>query len=148
MAGRTELIQALQKSGSLEAFSEIVQKEPSLLVEELWEGSKAALIWLIAESTKKHVLVICGSADDRLYDDVSYFPVTAVDFPSWETLPGEEIAPSPALVGKRLKVPPLIMNNPSPHVILAPLQAVLQKLPAQKNLKPLTQIWKKGASIS
>lgn len=147
MAGREGLIKALQQSASLEAFSEIVQKESSLLVEELWEGSKAALIWLIAAATKKHVLVICGSADDRLYDDVSYFPVTAVDFPSWETLPGEEIAPSPDLVGKRLQVLHSIMNNPSPHVILAPLQAVLQKLPAKKNLKPLTQTWKQGTSI-
>lgn len=128
---------------------EIVQKEPSLLIEELWEGSKAALIWLIAKATGKHVLVICGSTDDRLYDDVGFFPLpAAVDFPSWETLPGEEIAPSPDLVGKRLQVLHSIMNNPTPHVILAPLQAVLQKLPAKKNLKPLTQAWKKGSSLS
>src|SRR5512135_342688 len=106
-------------SASLEAFLEIVQKEPSLLIEELWEGPKAALIYLIAKATKKHVLVISGSADDRLFDDVNYFPLSAaVDFPSWETLPGEEIAPSPDLVGKRLQVLHSIMNNPSPHVIL------------------------------
>ncbi len=137
------------KSESLSAFAEIVQKEPSLLIEELWEGSKAALIWLIAKSTKKHILVITGSTDDRLYDDLSFFQLpAAVDFPSWETLPGEEIAPSPDLVGKRLQVLHSIMSNPSPHVILAPLQAVLQKLPAKKNLKPLTQLWKKGAPVS
>src|SRR5581483_4795350 len=147
MASHKELIQSLENSASLKAFSEIVQKESSLLVEELWEGSKAALIWLIAEATKKHVLVISATADDRLFDDVSYFPVNAVDFPSWETLPGEEIAPSPDLVGKRLQVLDAIMNGTSPHVILAPLQAVLQKLPAQKTLKPLTQTWKKGAFI-
>lgn len=148
MAGREGLIQALQKSASLEIFSEIAQKESSLLVEELWEGSKAALIWLIAAATKKHVLVISASADDRLFDDVSYFPVNAIDFPSWETLPGEEITPSPDLVGKRLQVLDAIMKDTSPRVILAPLQAVLQKLPAQKTLKPLTQTWKKGDSLS
>ncbi len=139
----------LLSSASLEAFLEIVQKEPSLLIEELWEGPKAALIYLIAKATKKHILVISGSADDRLFDDVNYFPLSAaVDFPSWETLPGEDIAPSPDLVGKRLAVLHSIMNNPSPHVILAPLQAVLQKLPAKKNLKPLTKNWKKGAAFS
>jgi transcription-repair coupling factor (superfamily II helicase) len=139
----------LLKSASLATLAEIVQKEPSLLIEELWEGSKAALIWLIAKASQKHILVICGSADDRLFDDVNFFPLSAaVDFPSWETLPGEEIAPSPDLVGKRLQVLHSIMNNPAPHVILAPLQAVLQKLPAQKDLKPLTQLWKKGALLS
>src|SRR5271170_3352908 len=141
MARRKELIDSVQetllKSESLEALMEIVQKEPSLLIEELWEGSKAALISLIAKATQKHILVICGSTDDRLFDDVSFFPLSNVlDFPSWETLPGEEIAPSPDLVGKRFQVLHSILSNPSPHVILAPLQAVLQKLPDKNTLKP------------
>src|SRR5258708_6632515 len=119
--------ESLNKSSSLEQFSEIVQKEPSLLVEELWDGSKAALIWLIAKATNKHVLVICGHSYDRLYDDISFFPTKAIDFPSWETLPGEEIAPNVDLVGKRLQVLHSIMNDLGPHLILAPLQAVLQK---------------------
>ncbi len=147
MASRKEL-EKLQKDASLEAFSEIVQKEPSLLVEELWEGSKAALIWQIASATKKHVLVVSATADDRLYDDLNYFSLPVVDFPSWETLPGEEIAPSPDLVGKRLQVLHSLMNNKQAHVVLAPLQAVLQKLPAKEDLKPLTQSWKKGTALS
>lgn len=149
MASRKELADLLMKAPSLGAFSEIVQKEPSLLVEELWEGSKAALIWLIATNTKKHVLVVSGTADDRLFDDISYFSLPAVvDFPSWETLPGEEITPSPDLVGKRLEVLHSILNNPEPHVVLAPLQAVLQKLPLRENLKPLTQTWKTGGPVA
>ena len=145
----TVVTESLIKSASLGQFCEIVQKERSLLIEELWDGAKAALIWLILRATKKNILVICGSTDDRLYDDVAFFPLpSAVDFPSWETLPGEEITPSPDLVGKRLQVLHSLMNNSAPHVILAPLQAVLQKLPSKKHLKPLTKVWKKGSSLS
>ncbi|MGC2594801.1 MAG: transcription-repair coupling factor [Rhabdochlamydiaceae bacterium] len=142
------IIDTLLKDPTLVQFLEIVHKEPSLLIEELWEGPKAALIWLIATATKKHILVISGSADDRLYEDLNFFPLPAlVDFPSWETLPGEEISPSPDLVGKRLQVLHSLINSSSPHIILAPLQAVLQKLPAIENLKPLTKVWKKGSAI-
>ncbi len=116
-----------------------------LLVEELWEGSKAALIWLIAESTKKHVLVICGSADDRLYDDVSYFPVTAVDFPSWETLPGEEIAPSPDLVGNGAAwILHSIANGPLPHVILRRCKPCFKNFPLKKTFSRSLKRGKRG----
>lgn len=149
---RSEIVpvsQSLLKSPSLEQFLKIAQEQPSLLIEELWEGAKAALIWLTAHATQKNILVISGSTDDRLYDDVCFFPLPSViDFPAWETLPGEEIAPSPDLVGKRLQVLHTLMHNSGPHVILAPLQAVLQKLPPKEQLKPLSKVWKKGASFS
>src|SRR6185503_14091744 len=58
-----------------------------------------------------------------------------VDFPSWETLPGEEIAPSPDLVGKRFEVLHSLLSHKKPHVVLAPLQAVLQKLPNPSTLE-------------
>lgn len=149
MAHRKDLNEGLLKSAILGQFLEIVQKEPSLLIEELWEGPKAALIWLIAAATNKHLLVIGDSTDDRLYEDLSFFSLPAlVDFPSWETLPGDEITPSPDLIGKRLQVLHSLITSSLPHVILAPLQAVLQKLPAKKNLQLLTQVWKKGASFS
>ncbi len=149
MARHEDLNQTLLKSANLAQFLEIVRQEPSLLIEELWEGPKAALIWLIAKATGKNILVIGGSTDDRLYEDLSFFPLPAlVDFPSWETLPGEEIAPSPDLVGKRLQVLHALMTASSPHVVLAPLQAVLQKLPTPKSLKPQTAIWKKGTALA
>ncbi|MBI2811732.1 MAG: transcription-repair coupling factor, partial [Candidatus Melainabacteria bacterium] len=98
MARGEKIERTLLKCPSLEQFQEIVQSESSLLIEELWEGPKAA--------------------------------------------------PSPDLVGKRLQVLHSLIDNPAPHVILAPLQAVLQKLPTKKNLKPLVQVWKKGKSLS
>jgi transcription-repair coupling factor (superfamily II helicase) len=141
-------LEFLLNSESLKKFAELLHTEDSLLIEELWEGSKAALVWLIAQTIKKPLLIVSGSTDDRLLDDLSFFPLPAVsDFPSWETLPGEEIAPSPDLVGKRFQVLHAIMNHSSPPVILAPLQAVLQKLPSKEALRPLIHLWQKGAHI-
>lgn len=133
----------LLKSESLSQLSALVKTEPSLLIEELWEGPKAALVYLIASATKKNVLLISGSADDRLHEDLSLFPLSVIDFPSWETLPGEEIAPSPDIIGKRLQVLHTLQSNKVPHVLLAPLQAVLQKVPAKLQAK----LFKKGASV-
>lgn len=145
MADRKSITDRLLQSEKLGQFSSLVKKEPSLLIEELWEGPKAALIWLTAIATKKHILVISGSSDDRLFEDLSLFSFPhIVEFPSWETLPGEEIPPSPDLIGKRLQVLHSLLHTSSPHVILAPLQAVLQKLPAKKKLTSLAQQYKKG----
>ncbi len=148
MVSRETLAKTLLNSEALKQFAKLAQTEPSLLIEELWEGAKAALIWLLANATGKNILVVCDSMDDRLYDDIAFFPLPSIiDFPSWETLPGEEIAPSPDLVGKRLQVLSTLMHRSSPHVILAPLQAVLQKLPNKQHLQPLTKTWKKGMSL-
>ncbi|MBS0621119.1 MAG: transcription-repair coupling factor [Verrucomicrobia bacterium] len=106
------------------------------------------LIALIKKAVGKQILVISSSADDKLLDDLHYFlPGAVIDFPSWETLPGEEITPSPDIVGKRLEVLHTLLHSKKTHVLLAPLQAVLQKLPSKKQLKPLSLEWKKGDAI-
>ncbi|MES2121322.1 MAG: transcription-repair coupling factor [Chlamydiota bacterium] len=50
-------------------------------------------------------------------------------------------------MGKRLQVLHSLANEKKPHVVLAPLQAVLQKVPAKKDLKPLNHKWKVGDEI-
>ena len=40
-----------------------------------------------------------------------------------------------------------LLSTPSPHIVFAPLQAVLQKLPGKKALKPLNLLWKKGMEV-
>ena len=104
------------------------------MIEELWEGAKARLIWLIASATKKNILVISGSDRRSPLRRLEFLPLpSVVDFPSWETLPGEEIAPSPDLVGKRLQVLHSFITIHRPMLFSPRLQAVLQKLPAKKN---------------
>ena len=145
---KESLVDRFLKSPSLEQFTKLICKEPSLLIEQLWDTAKAILICLMAKSTGKHILLISSNSQDRLLDDLSYFSLAhVVDFPSWDTLPGEQIAPSPDLIGKRLQVLHSLLTLKTPHVILAPLQAALQKLPTPQTLLQHCYLWNKGATL-
>jgi len=148
MAGEKNIESLLMRSPSLNQFTALISQEPSLLVEQLWDAAKAALVWLVARSCHKHVLIVSSGSEDRLYDDLSFFSLPlVVDFPSWETLPGEDIAPSPDLIGKRFEVLHSLLTQKKNHVILAPLQAVLQKLPTPSTLEQHCRRLKKGDSL-
>ncbi len=134
-------------SPSLEQFLSIAKEEPSLLIEGLWEAPKAALLKLIQESTKKKIVVI--TAETHLLDDCPYFGIENLfEYPSWETLPGEEIAPSPDIVGKRFEILYALLNEKEKQVIITPLQAALQKIASPATLRPLCHKWKKGMTLS
>ncbi len=139
----------LFSSESLANFSSLVKKEPALLIEGLWDAPKAALLSLLAETLKKDILVITGEKrESRLVDDLDYFGLPHfLEFPAWETLPGEEIPPSPDIVGRRFAILHQLLENTKPHLLLCPLQACLQKLPSPAKLKPLCNLWKVGEEI-
>ncbi len=137
-------------SPSLKGFHDNIKDCPSLLVEGLWDAPKAALISLIARATKKKVLVLSeGAREQKLLDDFSYFGLGHIDeFPSWETLPGEEIDPSLDIIGKRFEVLHRLATGEPLDVMVASLQAVLQRLPSPESLSPLCHAWKKGMTLS
>jgi transcription-repair coupling factor (superfamily II helicase) len=137
------------KSPALNTFCDLLCKEHSLLIEGLWEAPKAALIALASITLKKPIVIVTSeSKENRLLDDLTYFGIdSALDFPSWETLPGEEIAPSPDIVGKRLETLKTLLEKKTPPILLCSLQACLQKLPALKNFENLCKVWKKGDEI-
>lgn len=147
MGSNTDLVSLLEQDPFFKTFLEQVQQEPSLLIEELWEGPKAALLAALLSKLRRTVLVISESSEDRLCDDVACFGLSALEFPSWETLPGEEVPPSPDLMGKRLDILHTLSTETGPHLILAPLQAVLQKLPTPCSLSSLAVTWGKGTSL-
>ena len=143
------MLDKLLKSPALAFFLRAAAKEPALVIENLWDASKAALLYCLAKSTKKNLLVLSSGSEDRLQEDLKFFALPNVlDFPSWETLPGEEIAPSPDIVGKRLEILKLLAQEKGLKVVLCPLQALLQKLPAPKTLSPLCHTFCKGQEIA
>lgn len=143
-------LEDLLKSPQLNLFREVVQKEPSLLIEGLWDAAKAALLLIALKATGKNILVVTGEKrENRLIDDLDYFGLDHfLDFPSWETLPGEEIPPSPDIMGKRFLILHHLMHSKTPQLIFSPLQGILQKLPSPKTLKPLYATWKVGDEIA
>ena len=105
--------------------------QKSILIEELWNSPKALIASIAQDATGKNVLILTGASQEeaRLFHDFAFFtnrPV--IDFPAWETLPSENVPPSPDIVGDRYQVLKQIEQDSQPKIILSSLQACLQKL--------------------
>jgi transcription-repair coupling factor (superfamily II helicase) len=136
-------------SPSLTKFLEIAKTIPSLLIEGLWDAPKGVLLNLLQTTLKKGLLVVSSEGNEvRLSADARYFGVRhLLEFPSWETLPGDEIAPSPDLVGKRLETLYALAQAKEPPCIIAPLQAILQPVLPPRTLTSLCALWKVGEPL-
>ncbi|KAG6559129.1 Transcription-repair-coupling factor [Candidatus Rhabdochlamydia oedothoracis] len=140
MALTKRLKEILTTHPLLQEFLDAIVHEPSILIEQLWDGPKAVIIWVLSQIINKHVLIISSGSQDSLLEDMQLFSLPHLcELPAWETLPGEEIAPSSDLMGKRFEVLDSLLENDSPHVVFAPLQAVLQKLPCKETMRTLFQ---------
>ncbi|HSX11559.1 MAG TPA: transcription-repair coupling factor, partial [Chlamydiales bacterium] len=69
-------------------------------------------------------------------------------FPAWETLPGEDIAPSPDIIGKRFEALDALIRKKGRSILLCPLPSLLQKVLPKEALAPLLHRWKKGSRVS
>ncbi len=130
------MLKAILESQKLADLNQVLNAGDSILVEELWNAPKALIAALALQATGKHILMLTGASQEevRLFHDFAFFtdrPV--VDFPAWETLPTENIAPSPDVVGDRYRVLQELCSAKQPYIVLSGLQACLQKLiPPQK----------------
>lgn len=132
----TELLQ----SAKLQELHHALQNQTSILVEDLWNAPKALIASLAMQATGKHILILTGASQEevRLFHDFSIFTDRViVDFPAWETLPSENVAPSPDIVGDRYQVLSDLTASKQPYIILSSLQACLQKLIPQNKFKEL-----------
>ncbi len=137
------------KSSQIEELKKVITDEKSVLIEELWNSPKAAIAALAQDLTKKNVLIISGQSTEemRLFHDFALFTQSKViDFPAWETLPSEQIAPSPDIVGERYQVLREIENEPA--IILSSLQACLQKLIPIQEFKHLNLLIQIGTALN
>lgn len=121
----------LLDSKNLTHLYDQLQKDESLLFEGLWDAPKALIASMALKATEKNILILTGATQEelRLYHDFPYFTeAPVVDFPAWETLPSENIAPSPDIVGERYKVLRQLSQSEQPHILISSLQAVLQQV--------------------
>lgn len=120
----------------------------SVLIEGLWESPKALLA---SEAAKKRsvLLITGGTREDQFVDNLHYFcKGKAIEFPAWETLPGEEIPPSPDIIGKRFEALDALIGQQGTSIVICPLSALLQKVLPKEAVTPLLHRWKKGTKIS
>lgn len=115
----------------LRSLRAALEKGDNLLMEGLWDAPKALLASYAQQVCNKHLLILTGASreENRLFDDFPFFTTQCVlDYPAWETLPSENIAPSPDIVGERYEVLRHIQETEEPLIVLSSLQAVLQKV--------------------
>lgn len=136
-------------SPSLKILLDAIRTDGSIVLEELWDSPKALIAALAAKETGRSVLIVTGGMrEDNLFDNLTEFSSNlTVEFPAWETLPGEEIPPSPDIIGKRMEALHTLMQRKTASIVLCPLASFLQKIPAKEQLQPLLSRWKKGSTI-
>lgn len=130
----------IDSSAAIREIEHLIQSGESLLFEGLWNSPKAYLAALASKATGKHVLILTGASTEevRLYHDFKLFTDRSiVDFPAWETLPSENIAPSPDIVGERYQALAHLSEVHEPHIFISSLQACLQKLLPPKRFQEL-----------
>ncbi len=125
------MLKEIFNSDRIRSLEDLFRQQDSILIEHLWNAPKALVASLAQLATGKHVLILTGASQEevRLYQDFAFFtdrPV--IDFPAWEALPSENIAPSPDIVGERYRVLHELTASKEPVIILSGLQACLQKL--------------------
>lgn len=120
-----------------------------MAVEELWDCPKALLTSIACQFTHKHIVIVAsGATDSRFINDIPFFTGhQPLEFPAWETLPAEEVAPSPDIVGERYRLLRSIQENPQPQIIFTTLQAILQKLLPPKKLENMHLLIKEKSAI-
>ena len=127
-------------STQIKTLQQLISEGYSILAEELWDSPKALIATASQEICNKNILIITGQAQEesRLLQDLKYFSkVPICDFPSWETLPGEKIAPSPDVVGDRYQVLQTLCATENKQIVVSSLQACLQKLIPRSALNKL-----------
>lgn len=145
------MIEEILNHPKVKELQESLTRGDQILVEELWNSPKALIASLAIQATGKHVLILTGGSQEesRLYHDFPFFSsAPLLDFPAWETLPSENISPSPDTVGERYKVLREITTTKTPHIIISGLQACLQSLIPPQNFNTLYLTLKKGDSYS
>jgi transcription-repair coupling factor (superfamily II helicase) len=148
------LISDFEKSKSILNLQKALLDNHSLVIEKLSVAAKAFVTAYASLITKKNVLLITGSGheESKLYHNIPLFVShSIIELPAWETLPSENIAPSPDIVGARfsaLKKISLCCEKKEPVIVLATLQSCLQKVISKKTFASQIFTLQEGNKLS
>lgn len=144
------ILNSILANERIQAFMQALAQSETLLMEELWNAPKALIAALAQQTTSKNLLILTGASQEeiRLYHDLAFFAnKQVIEFPAWETLPSENIAPSPDIVGDRYTVLKQVHASKEPYIILTTLQACLQRLIAPEVFAQLHFSLKLGQAV-
>jgi len=131
------MFDVLKKSPAIQSIVRSVKEGGSLLFETFWDAPRAVLTLIASRATKKNVLIVTGGENrDHLLEDLTFFLETSpLSLPPLDTFSGEEILPSPDIVGRRFEILWRLLRKKGPHIILAPLQGIMQRVCSPTLLK-------------
>lgn len=115
--------------------SSIKEDRAMLAFASLWPTPKALILAFLAKVLKRPVIFISENIEEGQYlENLPLLCDNSFHYPSWETLPTENIPPSPDIVGMRFKVLQALLDaDKTPPIVLMGLQAALQRV-VSKNL--------------
>jgi transcription-repair coupling factor (superfamily II helicase) len=140
-----DLVKTILSHPKLESLRSGLSDGKSLIIEELSLSTKALLLTIAAEVTGKSIVFISGC--EKILSDAPFFNLHLQEFPAWETLPSEEIAPSADRVGERYHILHDLALASTPSFLYCSLQAALQKVLPKKQLLGLCLALKVGESL-
>lgn len=128
------MLKLFSKSPFLKFLEENTSK--SFLFEKTNDAITALLACQMAKWTGRSILLITeGVSIDRLYHNISEIdPSLPLEFPSWETLPHEDISPSKDILGKRFQSLNQLLSRKGPSILILPIHSLLQKIYDPKKL--------------
>lgn len=125
------MIDRVINSPKIQQFVKAIKDNESIVIEGLWNAPKALIAHLARQITGKNILLLSGGTQEegKLFHDLSFFnEELIIDFPAWNALPTEDIAPSPDVVGERHKALVNLLQKKQPAIVVSSLQAVLQRV--------------------
>src|SRR5689334_9528631 len=133
-----DVFDALRKSASLNLFEKEIQGAHSLVIEGLGPSAKAFISAHASNISGKSLLILAGAGPEefKLSHNLPFFTQRPlIELPAWETLPSENIAPSPDIVGARLRSLQTLSQQKGPVIVLSTLQGCLQKVVARSTFE-------------
>lgn len=124
------LITLFQTNFFQNLYKEIEFQSP-LVIEDLWAVPKATIIAALAIHLKRPVICLSEKIEESQFLEnlpLLYSQGEILHFPAWETLPTENIPPSPDIVGQRFSVLEALQREDASPIVLLNLQAALQKV--------------------
>lgn len=134
----------------IQAFTEVFQNKKNLVIDHMWDVAKAYLTATLSSESSKNILLITdGMEEMKMKENLTCFSDRDIfEFPSWETLPGELLAPSPDIIGRRMQILHALAHSNKPFILMSSLQSVLQKTIDKNLIKSLIVTWHKGTKIN
>jgi transcription-repair coupling factor (superfamily II helicase) len=118
-----------------------VAKGKCLQINGLWGSAPSALVAALRAETGRPVLMICGHLDeaDDLADDIELFSGKRPDVLGALELAGSLGKVSEEQVSNRLRLLQDLASSSLDRVVVAPIQALMQSVPAREQLDSLTR---------